>query len=319
MRVLHITNAYPTPSYGAYGIFIKEQIQSLEEKGVKNEVCFINTREKGVNQYILAAPRIRSMVKDCDLVHCHLSYSGMAYLLATGNSKPMVFSSVDDVKNQPRKIDRLFFNILSRVAKAIIFKNDLRIDDKESRFHYLPNGVNTELFQPMDKAIARKKLGLDEQRKYILFVAAAGIKRKEKRYDKYCAVIKHLSEKGNICFPLIMTNIERSQTPYYYNACDALLVTSDYEGSPNMVKEAMACNLPVVSVDVGNVRLMLSHCCASFVSNSGSIVELAELLEKSLKIKERNEREQIFSKQLDMERVADKLVFLYEKVLNTSA
>ena len=86
-----------------------------------------------------------------------------------------------------------------------------------------------------------------------------------------------------------------------------------------MVKEAMACNLPVVSVDVGNVRLMLSHCCASFVSNSGSIVELAELLEKSLKIKERNEREQIFSKQLDMERVADKLVFLYEKVLNTSA
>jgi glycosyltransferase involved in cell wall biosynthesis len=315
MKVLHITNAYPTPSYGAYGVFIKEQIDSLERRGIDNDVVFINAREKGNLQYLLAGPRIRTLVKKCDIVHCHHAYSGMAYLLASFCEKPLVFSNLGDIQQQKKKLDKFLFAVVSRKARAVIYKNVMQIDDSEKKFHHLPNGVNTELFRPIDKQAAKQKIGLSVDDKFILFVSAAGTGNSNKRHDKFSEVLRILNNEGMSLKPLIMAGVERNITPFYFNACEALLLTSDHEGSPNAVKEAMACDVRVVSTNVGNVKKMIEGCRTSFVSEEGSPDDLARLLTKSLSLTEHNERTQIFKKQLDMNTVANKLIRIYESTL----
>jgi len=315
MKILHITSAYPYPQHEVYGIFVKEQIDSLLDLGVQNDVCFINAREKGSLQYLLETGRIRRISQDCDIVHCHHPYSGMAYLLSTLGNRPMVYSHLGDIEKPPSRINGILQNISTHRARAVIFKSNPEARVYPAKYHYLPNGVNTDLFRPMDQREAKEKLGLDPDKKYILFVSAVGTGNRVKRYDKYQEIMQRVKLLGWDVDELVMAGVERVRTSLYFNAADALLLTSDQEGSPNVVKEALACDIPVVSTDVGNVQLMLEGCRASFVSRTGTTENMADLLGQSLRIRERNERSMIFEKGLDMASVARKLGEIYQGVL----
>ncbi|HQO10482.1 MAG TPA: glycosyltransferase family 4 protein, partial [Clostridiales bacterium] len=311
------TNAYPTEKYGAFGIFIKEQINSLNALGINNDVFFINAYEKGGAEYLKAVLRLIGKCGKYDIIHCHHSYSGMVYLLSNPFfRKPLVFSNLGDINKQKREIDRRLFHYISKKASAVIYKNDMKLIEKESKkFHYIPNGVNTDHFRPIDKSEAKRKLDLDVNKNYALFVSASGTKSGIKRYDKFCDTLNIAEEKGIKLEPLVMTGAERNIVPFYFNAADIMILTSDHEGSPNAVKEAMSCDLAVVSTDVGNVLKMLEGCKASFVAESNTALDLSELVIRSLSIKDRNERETIFKKELDMKSVADRIRALYESVL----
>jgi teichuronic acid biosynthesis glycosyltransferase TuaC len=110
------------------------------------------------------------------------------------------------------------------------------------------------MFRPMPQAEARARLGLPADRRLVLFAAPPTNPRK--RHCLACAAVDRLDPA--LCAELVVaTRVSHASMPLYMSACDAVILTSTHEGSPNVVKEALACDLPVAAVDVGDVRLRI--------------------------------------------------------------
>ena len=151
MRILHITNNFPTQNYPIFGIFIKEQIDSLTDLGVENEVFFMNSREEGKSAYLKSLIKLRRLLREnrYDIIHCHHSYSAFIFL-CSGKffGRKCLLSYQSDPRNEG---GILLFKILYKFFDIIILKNRAK-EINCSKTVYLPNGVNTEFFMPMDKA-----------------------------------------------------------------------------------------------------------------------------------------------------------------------
>ena len=114
---------------------------------------------------------------------------------------------------------------------------------------------------------------------------------------------------------LVMIGVTREEVPYWINASNLHLLTSDQEGSPNSVKECLACGVPVVSTNVGNVEDLLSGVEGCFISAEKDPKELAFLVDKSLKeFPYKSIRDKFISKGFDMDYVAKKIVGLYKEI-----
>lgn len=308
MKVLHVTNNFPTIKHPIFGIFVKEQIDSLIKENVQSKVFFINGKEKGKIEYVKSIFRLSKLLKEnsFDVVHCHHVFSAIVFLLTFKykNNKSIV-----SFQNDPDKESILnLFNLVKNKVTCWIFKNN-SIYVKHKKGIYLPNGVNTFFFKPIDRIIAKNKLGLDINKKYILFVSSNYI-RNQKRYDVFKATIKELKKNDDTIEELKMINVNRELTPYYFNAANLHLLTSDFEGSPNSVKESMSCNTPVVSRDVGNVRELFEGVDSCRIG-SESPKDLAELCLKIMDLKTINSRDAIIKKKLDIQSVAKNLKDLY--------
>jgi glycosyltransferase involved in cell wall biosynthesis len=314
MKVLHITNNYPTLKYPIFGIFVKEQIDSLSQTYAECDTFFINGKEKGKAEYFRSIIKLKRVLKsgNYDLVHCHHVFSAIIYIM-TGFSEKI--PSVISFQNDPNH-ESVFnlFKIVKHFTTFWIFKNNSKYVDN-LKGYYLPNGVNTDFFKPIDRLEACKKIGIDTTKKYVLFVSSNQI-RKQKRYDRFQYVISELKKWDEDIEELKMINIERNLVPYYFNAASLHLLTSDFEGSPNSVKEAMCCNTPVVSTNVGNVKELLENVYASYCDTSNADSKLIELCKKSLSQNEssaHNSRIKIFELGYDILSVAKKLENIYSK------
>jgi teichuronic acid biosynthesis glycosyltransferase TuaC len=316
MKVLHITNNFPTPNFPIFGIFVKEQIDSLTKLGVENEVFFMNSREEGKKAYISALFKLRKHLRKnkYEIIHCHHSYSAFIFLFS---GKIFGKKCLLSYQNDPEKEGgKLLFKILYRFFDRIILKNK-SVEICYPKTIYLPNGVNTEFFKPMDKTFCKKQLGLDENRRYIIFMDSYN-RRTQKRVDRFNETLKILREKFlfSDLEPLILTNVKRDMIPLYLCASDLHLLTSDFEGSPNSVKECLACNVPIVSTPVGNVAELIGDVEGCHISKSFRAEELAELTCRTLKIKKYSSRELIKEKGLDIGTVARKLLNIYDGLIN---
>lgn len=314
MKVLHITNNYPTPKLPIFGIFVKEQIESLSKLNIDCDIFFINGREKGKLEYLRSIIKLHQKLKSekYDLVHCHHVFSAVIFIL-TGQNKRI--KSIVSFQNDP--LDESKYNLFDIVKNRIdywIFKNNSSYADGIRGF-YLPNGVNAKFFKPINKTDAKNKIGLEVDKKYALFVSS-NYQRKQKRYDRFCAVLDGLREKGIEIHELQMINVKRELVPYYFNAASFHLLTSDFEGSPNSVKEAMACNIPVVSTNVGDVKILLEGVHGSYVSSSNSVEELTKLTINSLNCQNINSRQILIQKKLDIQSVALELKNIYSGIIN---
>jgi len=317
MKVLHITNNYPTDKHPIFGIFVKEQIDSLKNQGLENEVFFINGREKGKFEYLKSIFKLRKFLdgKNFDVVHCHHALSGLCFIFS-GKSKK--FQSLISYQNDPlNEGGKFIYNFIKKKFNAIILKSDSPIVDN-STVYYQPNGVNTNFFKPINREDCIHKLNLQSNKRYILFVSSNFI-REQKRYDRFQEVLTILKNKYKLSDieELKLINTERPLVPLYFNAASLHLLTSDFEGSPNSVKEAMACNTPVVSTNVGNVEELLKKVDGSWVSNTKDAEELAELAYKALQ--NNNEyigREHLIKNELDIESVAKKITSIYKNIIN---
>ena len=312
MKVLHITNNYPTPKFPIFGIFVKEQIDSLTDLGIANEVFFINGREAGKKEYLKAILRLRKHLHKFkyDIVHCHHSYSALTFLCS---GKIFGKKCLLSYQNEPEKEGgKLLFKILYQFFDIIILKNKSP-EIRFSRTVYLPNGVDTEFFIPRDRTICKHQLGLNENKRYIVFMDSNTKHRTQKRVDRFIEVMNILKEKYLLSDlePLILTNVERQLIPIYLCASDLHLLTSDFEGSPNSVKECLACNVPVVSTPVGNVTELIRDVGGCYVSKTFNPEELAELTNIALEMNHSSSRESITIKGLDINSVANKLYNVY--------
>ena len=291
MKILFVTNLYPTKNSPDYGVFTKDQIQSTLENGVTGDILFINARENGIKEYFKALKRINDVYKDYDLIHCFHGLSLIVTFLAS-KKKPILISFLSALKfeslNKNKLTNELYSLIYSTIIKSkrvfSIFKDKLPEHViSNGRSFYLPNGVDLSAFYPVNRETACKALNLDPNKTYILFVSSKDKFRPEKRYDLFSKTLQIL--KNNSIYPnieeLILSNVSREECIYYFNAACVHLLTSDYEGSPNSVKEAMSCNTPVVSTDVGNVKQMFNGACNCFISSQDPII-LAEYVLKAI-------------------------------------
>jgi glycosyltransferase involved in cell wall biosynthesis len=178
-------------------------------------------------------------------------------------------------------------------------------------FHIIPGGIDLELFKPMPQAQAREQLNLHPDKPLVLFVGSP--QNAVKRHYLAQATIDILKTSRDVEL-IVATGVLPDQIPVYMNAADVLLVTSKHEGSPNVVKEAMACNLPIVSVDVGDVKERLRNVTECTVINSSNPSDLAPSLEKTLLRKQRsNGREQAL--ELSEANLVQRQIRVYEKAI----
>jgi hypothetical protein len=120
----------------------------------------------------------------------------------------------------------------------------------------IPIGVDCQKFKLRDRTEARTKLGLPVERRLILF--PYNPQRKIKRFDLAKAAVERLKSFNYDIELLVVSNVVGDEMPWYYSAADAMILCSDSEGSPCAVKEALACNIPVVSTDVGDVSEIMA-------------------------------------------------------------
>jgi teichuronic acid biosynthesis glycosyltransferase TuaC len=277
LKVLFVTNLYPTIENPDFGVFTRDQIENIKAKKVLGDVLFINAMEKGPIEYLRAIKKINQSYKKYDLIHCFHGLTLIITYISTFR-KPILISFLNEIKFESYKknkiINKFFILIYNAILKSnrvfIIFKDKIPANlNLRGRSFYLPNGIDLSDFYPIKREIAYKKLNLDINKTYILFVSSKAKLRGQKRYDIFRRTIQILKENSvDLNFEeLILTNIPRELCNYYYNAASVHLVTSDYEGSPNSVKEAMGCNIPVVSTDVGNVKKMIVGATNCFISD----------------------------------------------------
>src|SRR6056297_1318683 len=222
-----------------------------------------------------------------------------------------------DYDSRGRLMPSSIINILSArllqfFAKRIIVKSEnLRhYVDLKKKVHVLPNGVNIHQFHPSDKKEARKQLSLDPNGKYVLFMGEKANLRKN-----YLLLEQATALAGEVFEVLTPYPVPYSMIHTYLNACDVLALTSFQEGSPNIIKEAMACNTPVVSTDVGDVKWIIGDTEGCYLTSFTPEDVAAKLQEALLYAREAGKttgRTRILQLRLDTDTIASKLIAIYE-------
>lgn len=325
MKVLQITTNYPCKENPIFGIFMKEQVESVEKYGVENTIIFSNgLRSNPKIKFSATFIHLRTAMKlffhllthKYDVIHCHNVLSGLILQIVGGLNNRNTVMSLQIDPETPGSTDQKFTGKLYPKFAKIIVKKQLK--NHKEKFVYLPNGVNMDLFKPLDKTECKNKLGLDQDKRYILFVDSNTFKaRTQKRKDRFDETLRILKEKYGYqnLEPLVMTKTARADVPVWMNACDMYLLSSDEEGSPNAVKECMACNVPVVATPVGNIPDLFEGVKECKMSSKLDAEELAELANVVLSSdSEIKTREKIIEKELDMDSIAKRLFKLYKEL-----
>jgi glycosyltransferase involved in cell wall biosynthesis len=327
MRVLAVTNMYPTLQRPTYGGFVQSQVESLRREGVGIDVMFVDGVTSRVN-YLRGVQEIRkrARVHRYDLVHAHYGLTGLVTRAQT--RLPLVVSFCGDdilgtvsARGQGRTLGSLAIvaacQALAETCDAIIVKSEhmrrqLWSRRSRKRANVIPNGVDLAWARPMAREEAFARLPtLDPAKRYILFPNAPHVPSKRLSLAK--AAMAELAAHPSEVELLVVHGQPRDLMPAYYAVADAMLLTSDSEGSPNVVKEALACEVPVVAVDVGDVRERIEGApsCAVVERRPSALagaVERAMACPRPGRLRERVTH-------LSAEAVARRIVMLYHEVL----
>jgi len=201
--------------------------------------------------------------------------------------------------------------LAQHVDAAIVQSQEMARQLKKSNVFIIPHEVDLEVFKPTEKTEARKALGLAPEKKYVLFAANPEIP--VKRFSLARAAANVLEQQDGSTELLVVHNEPQWRLTLYMSACDVLVFPSYQEGSPNIIKQAMACNLPIVATDVGDVRQMIEktrdcHICPPDARKFASIMR--EILSRRTRTEG---REQV--RHLNAESVSGKIIEVYEQVL----
>ena len=259
-RVLVVTNLWPTQADPSFGSFVKEQMESLRALGVNYDVLFVDGPASRWN-YLRGVGQVRKLLrtKPYDLIHAHFGLAGWVARFQTRVPLVVTFHG-DDALGRPgwdgriTPMGRLFqvsSFLLARWAAAVIVQSrEMRRVLCWEAAEVIPCGIDLDLFQPMERGEACRLAGLDAAKKYVLF--AYNPEEPRKRFDLVEAAVEKAREQVPQLELLLLRGKPHAQVPLYMNAADVVVVASLLEGGPLVTKEAMATNLPVVTVNVGD-------------------------------------------------------------------
>jgi len=308
MRILVVTNMYPVPEEPTLGIFVQEQVESLRRRGVDVDVFFINGRRYRRN-YLTGLLRYlpRPWQQRYDLIHAHYPLTGLIARAQVRSPLVVTYHGIEVVFGWQGTLCRVLAPLTDRV---IVMSERMRRSPGMAKASVIPCGVNLDLFRPSSQSEARAALGLPPDGKLVLFCAGM---RPEKRFDIVEAAVNRLKQHDARVALVVATGLPHEAVPQYMNACDALVLASDYEGSPTVVKEAMACNLPIVSTDVGDVREVIAGTRGCYLCER-TVDDVAAKLSLALASGKRTDgRDRI--QHLSLDSIAARLIEEYETVL----
>lgn len=321
LRVLMITSEWPTdPGHTAH--FIARQARFIRAAGMEVDVCAFRG---GGNpfRYLQAWARVRRQLArgSYDLVHAQFGQSG---LLALPKRLPLVVTfrgddlfGIYDANGAPTLAGRVLPGLSRLVARradaSIVVSEHLKqyLDDGTVA-HVVPSGIDFDLFQCVPKDEARRRVGLPLGTNLILFVGDPADPRKRFPLAQQAVEILNRSVAAQL---VVGWRVPHDQMPFYMNACDALVFTSLREGSPNAVKEALACDLPVVSVAVADVAERLQGVAGCEVCSDERPETIAAALQRSLAREARAPGRQAV-RQLDERVLAERVIAIYRSVTN---
>jgi teichuronic acid biosynthesis glycosyltransferase TuaC len=266
VHILVITSEWPTEQHPEWAPFIFQQVQALRRAGVQIDVLSFRGAKNPMN-YMQAYYRARKCLWHApyDLIHTHFGQSG---LLALPKPIPLVMtfhgSDLEGIVGRKGQYTfrghllRFLSKRIASLANEIIVVSESLAKHLPPHlfYHVIPGGIDLNLFKPASKEEARNVLKLPHDRSLILFGGRPEVTRK--RYALAQQTIKQLDDRHHATL-VVLRDIPHHVVSTYMNACDVLLLTSLHEGSPTVVKEALACNLPVVSVNVGDVQERLAR------------------------------------------------------------
>lgn len=324
MRVLFVSSG----NVAGFGVvpFIKEQGVSLQRLGVMVE--YFPVTEKGFRGYVKAGLRLRRYLKheSFDLIHAHFTLSGYVALMGARGT-PIVLSLMgsdaygeyvgeNKVQFSSRLLTVLTY-LIQPFVKAIISKaNNIEqyVFTKKKSF-IIPNGINLEKFGSNGiNYRGELKLKLDPDKRYILFLGSQDSIRKNISLvsDALALLQRHDVELINP-YP-----VSHEKVPQYLSCVDVFVLCSFMEGSPNVVKEAMACNCPIVATDVGDVKWVLGDVPGCYVASfrpDNFAAKLNEAIKFSITYGKTKGAERIKRLGLDSQTVAERILSVYQKVI----
>ena len=299
--------------------FVTEQGEALRNAGCEVEYFLVQ------GNYVKALKPLKAKIREFkpDVVHAHY---GLSAITAELQSLVPVVTTFHNGETH-----RWWVNMLSSLfslrAKHVIYVEQ-HIHDmvyfKAEHYSIIPCGVPMDQCVVIDKAEARRQLGWDADKKYILFGGAFANLRKN-----YPLLKEAVDRIGGDIEIIEMRGLSRKDCVLRMNACDVFALPTKNEGSPQALKEAMACNCPIVATDVADIKYLLGGLPGHYVlpnkkgngawwkGDEHSAGELAELLKEALAFEGRTKgRERIVELGYTNELVAEKIIKIYEQILS---
>lgn len=306
MKVLFVASG--NKAGGKVSAFVQSQFDSLKKEGM--EMILFPVVGHGWRGYLRNFRRLRKLIlkEKPDVVHAHYSTCGyLAALAAMGQKTKKVVSILGSFPTESRKLKCVRFCI-DHVWHATIVKSERTRAQLDRNLPVIPNGVDLDLFPLIPQEEARRKVDFAGGQKYVIFVSDPS--RPEKQFGLAQAAVERLDDKAVHLVPVF--NKPHKEVVDYMCAADVLIMTSSNEGSPNVIKEAMACNCPIVVTDVGDVRWVTDGVDGTYVSRSSTPEDLGCLLMKALAFGGRTcGRDRIQELGLTSDRVAHRIMNIY--------
>lgn len=310
MKVLIVSSL----NSGQINPFIKEQVNSVKDLGV--DFYYFSITGKGHVGYLTNILDLYKTIDKInpDLIHAHYGLSGLLSCFQFKRPSIITFHG-SDINN---KKNRKYSYLASRLTTECIFvhkKQPKKINYKKAEVNIIPCGVNTDKFFPVEKLKARTKLELLPEKKYALF--SSSFNNDVKNYP----LAKEAISSSNKDITLIeLKGYCPTEVNLLMNAVDFLLVTSKSETGPLVVKEAMACNTPVVSTDVGDVKGLFDNLNGYFITSNDPRI-IGKKMENVIKYyainNQINGRDRIIDLGLDSKTIARRVLKVYEETIRS--
>jgi glycosyltransferase involved in cell wall biosynthesis len=305
LKVLFVCSG--NKSLGKPSVLVKNQADSLIEKGLKLTYTIIS--QKGIIGYLKAVIPIYKSIKNdhVKIVHAHYSLTAfaasLAVLLINKNRPKLVVSLMgSDAKMNgwKRKLTNFFSEKVWFVT--IVKSQQMAVDLGLKTFTVIPNGVQIEKFYNQEEIIENK----------ILF--AADPSRESKNFELAKKAVD-IAKKSQPTINLkVVYNVEHAEIIKEIKSSACILSTSKWEGSPNIIKESLVCNRPIVATNVGDIAWLLENVEGCYITNFDAEL-IAQSILKSLEFNKENKYtkglEKIKELQLDAQSIANRLLTIY--------